>query len=376
MSSTSVAPEARRPPSPCGARRGCRPRARRPPRRCGTPIRSATAAAASACGTRWRPGVPLRSRARCPTARAAVNSVPARPWLDDRRRRARRRPVPRPKVHTSRRRELAHGGDARVVGVEDGQPVRRQRGRQLGLGLGDALDAPGALEVGRMDGQHDADLGLARSRRAARSRRSVYILISRTAASCVGVESKEGHRQPALGVEVARRCGACAAPRERTSAMISLAIVLPVEPVMPTTRTACRDRHQAARSPERASAIGRPRPAGPSQVRGERRRSARPARRRHRRARASATYAWPSARSPRKGDEERSGGDSARVDRRAARSRRRRCRRQAADRRRQHVRDARWRKPPMAVESIVITVAPPRRAAGPAGWRGSRAPGA
>ncbi len=99
-------------------------------------------------------------------------------------------------------RELGHGGDARIVGVEDGQPVGRERGGQLGLGARDSLDAPRALEVRRVHGEHDADLG-------PRDLREPRDLADRVHAHLEdgglvrGLQPKQGHRQPGLGVEVA-----------------------------------------------------------------------------------------------------------------------------------------------------------------------------
>ena len=165
-----------------------------------TPSRSATASAASACGTRWRPGVPLDSR-RVPQGARTVNSVPASPWLS-----TSVAPTsavgPRPKVRTSAARELGHGGDARIVGVQDGQPVGRERGRQLGLGARDSLDAPRPLEVRRVNGEHDADLGPRdlREPRDLADRVHAHLEDGRLVR---GLQPKQGHRQPGLGVEVA-----------------------------------------------------------------------------------------------------------------------------------------------------------------------------
>jgi hypothetical protein len=53
----------------------------------------------------------------------------------------------------------SHGGDAWVVGVQDGKAICRQRSGKLALGAGDGLDAAGALQMRRMHGQHHADLG-------------------------------------------------------------------------------------------------------------------------------------------------------------------------------------------------------------------------
>ncbi len=76
---------------------------------------------------------------------------------------------------------------------------------------------------------------------------SAYMLISSTATWWVG-----SRRSRVIGRPVSlfrlpsfRRVRS---ERLRTSATISFAIVLPVEPVMPTTRTALRLRHQAASS--------------------------------------------------------------------------------------------------------------------------------
>ena len=125
---------------------------------------------------------------------------------------------------------------------------------------------------------------------------TVYMLISRTAASCVA-----SSRSRVIGSPVSElrfpSFRSVASSRERTSAVISLAIVLPVEPVMPTTRTAWRDRHQAARSWRARSASGTTtwgasrRSSGRSTGRSTSAAEA-PARS------ASATNACPSARSP------------------------------------------------------------------------------
>ena len=58
-----------------------------------------------------------------------------------------------------RTRDGTHGGDARIVGVQDGQAIGGQRGGQLRLGLCDALDASCAFEVRGMHGQHHSDFG-------------------------------------------------------------------------------------------------------------------------------------------------------------------------------------------------------------------------
>ncbi len=60
------------------------------------------------------------------------------------------------------------------------------------------------------------------------------------------LQSQEGHGQTRLRVEIPDRCAGRDGPATRTSAIISLASVLPVEPVTPTTRTANRERHHAA----------------------------------------------------------------------------------------------------------------------------------
>ena len=260
-----------------------------------TPSRSATAAAASACGTRWRPGVPLRSRSVAhgasqrelgsgqPVARDVGGAdVGVRPKAE--------RAAPAAAVTPRHRRH------AWIVGVEDRKPVRRQ-------GAAGARTSP--RDRGRCCRPARDGWDARRARRRPRARAisasraispTVYMLISRTAASCVGAQPKQRHRQPGLGVQVAlvseRR-----EPRERTSATISLAIVLPVEPVIPTTRAACR-----------ATATRRPGPGGPgacpARRPGERRcrsaaapRAARRARRRRQRgARRQRTHARPSAR--------------------------------------------------------------------------------
>ena len=112
----------------------------------------------------------------------------------------RRRPEPeRPR---SRGGQLAHRGHAPVVGVEDGEPVRGKRRRELGLGRCDALDAPRPLEVRGVDGQHDTDLGLGDLGQARDLPGGVHPhlehgrLVRR-------IEAEQGHRQAALGVEVA-----------------------------------------------------------------------------------------------------------------------------------------------------------------------------
>ena len=57
-------------------------------------------------------------------------------------------------------RALSHGGHARVVGVEYRDAVRRQRFDEFGLRVGNRLDAPEPLHVGRTDVRDDADFRL------------------------------------------------------------------------------------------------------------------------------------------------------------------------------------------------------------------------
>ena len=52
-----------------------------------------------------------------------------------------------------------HGPDQRVVGVENGNPVRGQSFDQLTLGLGDSGLPAELAHVGVADVEHDADLG-------------------------------------------------------------------------------------------------------------------------------------------------------------------------------------------------------------------------
>ena len=124
----------------------------------------------------------------------------------------------------------------------------------------------------------------------------VYMLISSTATSCSGPRRSRVIGRPVseLRLPSLRSVVSC---RDSTSAVISLAIVLPVEPVMPTTRTACRDRHHAASSWSATSGsstrtIAASRSGGRSTGRSTRAATA-PARR------ASTTNRWPSTRSPR-----------------------------------------------------------------------------
>ena len=96
---------------------------------------------------------------------------------------------------------LRHGRHARIVGVQDRQPVGGERGRQLGLRARDPLDAPGALEMGRMHGQHDADLGSGDLREPRDLTDGVHAHLE-DGRLVRGLEPKQGHRQPGLGVEV------------------------------------------------------------------------------------------------------------------------------------------------------------------------------
>ena len=209
---------------------------------------------------------------------------------------------------------------------------------------------------------------------------TVYMLISRTAASCVG-----SSRSRVIGSPVSElrfpSFRSVVSSRERTSAVISLAIVLPVEPVMPTTRTAWRDRHQAARSWRARSASGTTtwgasrRSAGRSTGRSTSTAEA-PARS------ASATNACPSARSP---------GSATKMDPGLTR-------RESTDApviEDEAIGAGPWSRPRVApstssrrivggtrtplrtsVESSVVMAGRPGPVAGPAGSRGSRAPGA
>ncbi len=105
-------------------------------------------------------------------------------------------------MRTAARVDPAHGGDARVIGVEDGEAVRRQCRGKLGLCLGDALDAPGPLEMCRVDGEHDPTSGRASSARRAISP-TVYMLIFEHRGLVRVVQAQQGHRQTGLGVQVA-----------------------------------------------------------------------------------------------------------------------------------------------------------------------------
>ncbi len=143
----------------------------------------------------------------------------------------------------------------------------------------------------------------------------VYIPISSTAASCVASSLSRVIGSPLSELRLPS-LRSVRSPPERTSATISLASVLPVEPVMPTTRTAWRARHQAARSPSARSASGTitsgtATSAGSASSRSTSAAAA-PA------LTASATNAWPSTRVAGKRHEERAGGHPPRVDRRAA----------------------------------------------------------
>ncbi len=81
------------------------------------------------------------------------------------------------------------------------------------------------------------------------------MLISSTATSCAGSRRSSVMGRPVSEFRLPslRRT---LRVRARTSATISLAIVLPVEPVIPTTRTAERPRHQAASSCSATSVSG------------------------------------------------------------------------------------------------------------------------
>ncbi len=96
-----------------------------------------------------------------------------------------------------------HGHHARVVGIEHRQAVRGQRGGQLGLRLGDALDAPGALQVSRVNGQHDTDLGVGDLGQPRDLADGVHAHLE-DRRLVLGAEPEQGHRQTGLRVEVAR----------------------------------------------------------------------------------------------------------------------------------------------------------------------------
>ncbi len=112
-----------------------------------------------------------------------------------------RAPARRDRPHR-RTGHVAHRGDTGVVGVEDREPVRRQRGRQLRLRARNGLDAAGTLEMGRVHGQHHADLRLGNLRQPGDLALGVHAHLEH-GDLVVRLEAEQRDRQARLGVQVA-----------------------------------------------------------------------------------------------------------------------------------------------------------------------------
>ena len=207
---------------------------------------------------------------------------------------------------------------------------------------------------------------------------TVYMLISRTAAWWAGSSRRRVIGRPVSEFRLPS-LRSVVSVRERTSAVISFAIVLPVEPVMPTTRAGCRDRHHAARSWSARSAsatttCGASRTSSGSSTGRSTMAAAAPARS------ASATKACPSVRSPGRatkmdpGVVRRESTDAPVIENGAAGAGP--CRRPPVAASRSSRRMVGGTRTPLrtSFESSKVTAGRPARADGPAGWRGSRAP--
>ena len=178
----------------------------------------------------------------------SVNSVPSSPRADDLvgadvgvRRRG-RRCAPRP----ASRRAWPRRGGRRRSGRRARRPAARRAARPWPARSRSMLPARSRW-VG-MDGQHDPDLGprdLGQPRDLADR---VHAHLEHAPPRASGSSRSSVIGRPVSELRLPSLRSVAERPRESTSAVISLAIVLPVEPVMPTTRTACRDRHQAASS--------------------------------------------------------------------------------------------------------------------------------
>ena len=208
-----------------------------------------------------------RVRARCGARRSASRAV--------RRRAARlegegealgRRPSAAPTARTSARaragahgeharpRARAHGEHARVVGVEHHRALRRDRRDQRrllaparrrasrGTRCGRSPRIVTAPTVGRAERGERGDLARAGSRRARGRPRGAR------------AEAEQRQRQPPLVVEAA--LGLSTGPeRPRTAAIISLVVVLPLEPVTAATGTVKRSPVPGGEPAERARRV-------------------------------------------------------------------------------------------------------------------------
>ena len=217
----------------------------------GTPHHSAAAAAASAFGTCCTP---------CRASRTSPvpHGVARRNSGGGRRRAPRPRPAPRRRRRPRSRAPDRGSTDAMrghpgVVEVQDGDAGGGQRRHELALGPRHAVEVAEELHVCHGDAGHDADVGPRHPGEALDVARAAGAHLEHDPASVVGCV-QERQREAELVVEgaLARR------ERERraeTAVERSLVVVLPTEPVIPTTPPT-RVRASTPRSIKRGGGVG------------------------------------------------------------------------------------------------------------------------
>ena len=184
----------------------------------GMPKRSATAAAASACGTRWRPG---HGEPQAPHApRCGERERGAGDAVADHLAGADVGAGAEAERASPRRRSAA--AMAATRGSSALRTARPSPGSAAGssrLRARDRLDAAGAQQVRWLDGQDDADLGARDLRQARDLALGVHAHLEHRH-RCASAQAEEGHRQAGLAVQVplvAQDASRCATARRRRS---------------------------------------------------------------------------------------------------------------------------------------------------------------